>query len=116
MTDIDEGFDPDDYDDPEPRLPRGYLSLDTDLVCQQFSKGEITLEEGKYMTPYTVGTILVDETDGARKRPSSGAIAGVFSRWEDAGYAEFRREPFAFLDFTAKGKEAGSWNQFQDMN
>lgn len=104
-----------EYEDPEPRLPRGYLALDADLICKAFDNGEITLSEGKYMTPYMVGTLLIEETDGARKRPSSGAISAVFKRWEKAGYAEFRQNPYAFTKLTMQGKLMGSWKVFQEV-
>lgn len=102
-----------EYDDPEPRLPRGYLELDVDLICQEYEAGEHKLPEGKFLTPYRVGTLLIAETDGERKRPSTGAISAVFDRWEDEGYAEFRREPYAFLRFTTLGRLSGSWQGFR---
>lgn len=108
MTDINE------YNsDPDPRLPRGYLELDVDHICREYIAGKHTLKEGKFLTPHMVGTLLIAETDGERKRPSSGAIAAVFERWLDLGYAEFRREPFAFIRYTNLGLVSGSWQGFQ---
>lgn len=103
----DDGFDPDDYEDPEPRLPKGYLALDVYNICKQFSAGELTMEEGKYVTPYYVSKIIMEDNDGRSKKPSTGAISAVFRRWEEWGFAVFRKTPFAFTDFTEKGKELG---------
>lgn len=101
-----EGFDPDDYEDPEPRRGRGFLATDVNIVCKNFVRGEFTLKEGQFLTPYFVGRIL-KEQDDLDKRPSSGAITKVFHSWEDMGYAIFRSNPFAFLNFTPEGKDLG---------
>lgn len=107
-------FDPDDYEDPEPRLPRGYLALDVDNICKDFAAGRITLPEGKYMTAWQIGTELIKETDGERKRPSPGAIDAVLKKWEKAGYAKVRHNPCAFVSFTDAGRLMGSWNIYQE--
>jgi len=100
-------FNPDDFQDPDPRLPRGYLTLDIYNVCIQFDKGELTLDEGRYMTSYVMQKILIEDNPGRPKPPSTGAIAANFHRWDAWGFAEFRRNPFAFVKFTDKGKELG---------
>ena len=105
--------DEEEYDDPDPRLPRGYLETDVDLALRDFVAGEYNLPEGKFLTPYRVGTRLIDETNGDRKRPSTGAISAIFDRMSDAGYIECRREPYAFVKFTDLGHLSGSWQGFQ---
>lgn len=99
-------FDPDDYDDPEPRRGRGFLATDVNIVCKEFVAGEFDLAEGKFLTPYVVARII-KEQDDLEKLPSSGAINRTFRQWEQWGYATFRSNPFAFLDFTPEGKERG---------
>ena len=102
-----------EYEDPEPRLPRGYLALDVDIALREYVEGKHPIPEGKYLTPYRVGTILINDTDGAWKRPSTGAISAVFDKFSDAGYIECRREPHAFVGFTPLGRLSGSWDGFQ---
>lgn len=102
-----------EFDDPDPRLPRGYLETDVDIALREYTAGDHKLPEGKYLTPYRVGTILVNDTDGERKRPSTGAISAIYDRMVDAGYIECRREPYAFIKFTDLGRLAGSWRGFQ---
>lgn len=105
----DEGFDP-EFDPDEQVKPdrkeRGFLSGDVYIVCKEFVAGEFTLEEGKFLTPWVVATIIMEQ-DGLDKRPASGAIAAAFHRWEEWGFATFRVEPFAFVDFTEEGRELG---------
>lgn len=107
--------DEEEYEDPEPRLPRGYLELDVDLICQEYERGEHKLPEGKFLTPHMVGTLLIADANGERKRPSSGAIAAVFKRWQDAGYAEFRQNPYAFTGRTMTGKLMGTWKVYREV-
>lgn len=102
-----EGFDPDDYEDPPDRRPRGYLQNDVNNVCREYVAGEFTLAEGVFLTPYVVGTIIIENNNNEIKRPSPGAIAAIFKRWQDWGYATFRIEPFAFVDFTDKARALG---------
>lgn len=106
MTNIDENddFDPDDYDDPEPRRGRGFLATDVSIICKAYVNGEYTLKEGKFMSPYMVAKLL-KERDGLEKQPSSGAIHKIFHHWEDIGYATFRQTPYAFVDFTPEGRD-----------
>lgn len=110
MTDAEQDH---EYLDPEPRLPRGYLETDVDIALREYAAGEHKLPEGKYLTPYRVGTILIADTDGERKRPSTGAISAVFDRMVDAGYIECRREPYAFTKFSDLGRLSGSWLNYQ---
>ena len=101
-----------EYIDPDPRLPRGYLISDVDRVCRDFHNKILTLPEGKYLTAWEVGTFLIAETDGCRKRPSVGAITNVFKRFEKAGYATFRKTPRAFMSLTPQAILMPSWNIF----
>lgn len=117
MSDLpidDDAFDPDMYDDPEPRRGRGFLATDVNITLKEWLAGEFSLQEGKFMTPYIVARII-KEKDGLEKMPSSGAITRIFHTWEDWGYAEFRQTPFAFIDFTPEGKELGL-QAFTDRN
>lgn len=102
-----------ELEDPDPRLPRGYLETDVDIALREYADGKHALPEGKFLTPYRVGTILIEDTDGERKRPSSGAISAIFDRFSDAGYIECRREPYAFVKFTDLGRLTGSWMNYQ---
>lgn len=105
MIDTD-NFDPDDYDDPEPRRPRGYLALDVNNVLREFIASGSTLPEGEFLTPWKVAR-MIKEDHQIDKAPSSGAVDAVFKRWDKIGYASFRQVPFAFLDFTSRGQELG---------
>lgn len=98
-----------EYDDPEPRLPRGYLESDVDRVCRAYDSNQITLPEGKYMTPYQIGSELIAETDGGRKRPSTGAISNILKKWEQAGYCELRTNPNAFVSLSMPARLMPSW-------
>jgi hypothetical protein len=100
---IEPDFDPDDYEDPEPRRGRGFLATDVNIACREFTQGEYVLPEGKFLTPYIIAKII-KEKDGLDKMPSSGAITKIFKQWEEWGYATFRSNPFAFIDFTEIGK------------
>ena len=102
-----EGFDPDDYEDPPARLPRGYLALVVYNICVQYAARELTLDEGKFLTPYIVKKIIMDEQPGKLRPPSTGAIAAVFDRWREWDFATFRKNPYAFVAFTDKGKRLG---------
>lgn len=99
-----DSFDPEDL--PNPRRSPGLLSLDIDLICRDYVKGEISLPEGKYMTPYYLGKIL-KETDGLEQQPSTGAVAAILKRWEEQGYAVCRRNPHAFVSYTDLGHQLG---------
>lgn len=99
-------FNPDDYDDPEPRRPKGYLALDVYNVCKEWLAGEYTLPEGKYMTPYIVSK-LIKQSHEIDKAPSSGAVDAVFKRWMKTNFATFREVPFAFTGFSEEGTALG---------
>jgi hypothetical protein len=71
-----------------------------------YVSGEFTIEEGKFLTPFIVGRLL-KEIDVLETAPSSGAIAAIFNKWKASGYAEFRRNPFAFVDFSEEGRSLG---------
>lgn len=103
---IDPDFDPDLYDDPEPRRGRGFLATDINILCKSYVDGDISLDEGKFLTPYTAAKIL-QQQDGLEKPPSSGAVSRCFKQWEEWGYATFRSNPFAFVNFTSEGRERG---------
>lgn len=68
--------------------------------------GEVQVSEGTFMTPYHVGK-LMKEVGEELQAPSTGAVYNVFQKWEDIGYAVFRKEPYAFVDFSPLGRELG---------
>lgn len=88
------------------RRPRGWLAQDVKLVCDKIITGEITLAEGQEATPHRVAR-LVKEMDGLDKAPSTGAVAAVFKRWEEYGFASFKQGPYAFADYTDEGRNVG---------
>lgn len=90
----------------EGRRPRGWLEHDVKQVCDKFVTGEIKLEGDPPLTPHRVSR-LVKEFDGLDEAPSSGAVAAVFDRWEDIGFAIFSKNPRAFTDYTEEGQTRG---------
>lgn len=107
MTDIEtDEFDPEDYNDPEPRRPKGYLALDVNNVLREFLDSDSKLPEGQYLTPWIVSR-MIKESHEIDKKPSSGAVDAVFKRWKKIGYATFREVPFAFVAFTEEALALG---------
>lgn len=90
--------------------PKGFLYSDIDRVLKGITTGEIQVVEGDmpYYTPYHIARLLravdgLESTEG----PSAGAVAAVFKKMEDSGYATFRRLPYAFLEFTDHARNLG---------
>lgn len=94
------------------RRPRGWLANDVKVICDKFITGEIALEDGQALTPHRVAR-LVKEHDGLDEAPSTGAVAAVFKRWGDFGFATFSDKPFAFLDYTEEGRSVGLQGMIQ---
>lgn len=88
------------------RRPRGWLANDVKRVCDKLITGEIQLPEGQSATPHRVA-ILVKDMEGLDKAPSTGAVAAVFKRWEDYGFATFKSGPYSFDDYTDQGRTLG---------
>jgi hypothetical protein len=88
------------------RRPRGWLAQDVKQVLDKCITGELSLEEGKALTPHRVAR-LVQVMDGLDKAPSTGAVAAVFKRWEEYGFATFSEKPYAFIDYTDQGRSVG---------
>lgn len=88
------------------RRPRGWLETDVKQVCDKFITGEVALEEGQHLTPHRVSR-LVKELEGLDEAPSTGAVAAVFDRWKEIGFAVISDKPVAFVDYTEDGKSLG---------
>lgn len=100
-------FNPEDFTDPERRLPKGYLGLDVFNICKRYLAGEFKMSEGYYLTPHYVAKFIMADNPGSTKKVSTGAIAAIFDRWEEWNFALIRQNPIAFEDFTAHGREVG---------
>lgn len=105
------------YDEPEEeplddsiksRRPRGWLAMDINRVIIMWTTGEAQLKQYALMTPYNAAKLL-REIDGLDKSdtPSSGAVADVFKKWEEMGYALCAQNPYCFIDYTDLGREIG---------
>jgi hypothetical protein len=88
------------------RRPRGWLETDVKVFTDKFANGEITLEEGQYLTPHRLSR-LVKEHEALEKAPSTGAVAAVLKRWVDLGFIEVNTKPFSFKGYTDAAKEHG---------
>lgn len=86
--------------------PRGWLSDAVKEVCDDFISGKISLPEGKTLTPHYVATFVATQ-EKLDAPPSTGAVSAVFKRWDEYGFALFHKKPFAFKDYSAKGKKVG---------
>ena len=86
--------------------PRGWLELDVKSITDRFVTGEITLPEGQHMTPHRVAQ-LVKDLESLDEPPSSGAVAAVFKRWDELGFAQIGTKPVAFIDYTDEGRSVG---------
>lgn len=88
------------------RRPRGWLETDVKTFTDKFANGEITLEEGQFLTPHRLSR-LVKEHEALDKAPSTGAVAAVLKRWVDLGFIEVNPKPFSFKAYTEVAKEKG---------
>lgn len=88
------------------RAPRTDLEPDVKKITDKFVNGKVKVEEGKFLTPHLVAT-LIQKARGADKPPSTGAVQSVFARWEKIGFAVVNPKPFAFLDYTDAGRSKG---------
>jgi hypothetical protein len=86
---------------PTGRAARGELETWVNTVCG------IWLVE-KYKWPCT--PLYISETiakDEGIKPPSTGAIAAVFTKWSDLGFADIQRKPLRFVSYTEAGLRLG---------
>jgi hypothetical protein len=90
----------------EGRRPKGWLNDDVKRVCDAVLTGEIEMEGNKPLTPYRCAE-LIKKMDSLDTAPSIGAVAAVFKRWEQYGYATFQKKPYAFVDYTDKARAIG---------
>lgn len=99
-------FDDDDIEEQPDRRPRGWLAADIKSVCDLYITGELKIKDDKPLTPYRCA-LAVKEVDGLDEAPSVGAVSAVFKRWDNMGFATFRTDPFAFVEYTEEGKQLG---------
>lgn len=88
------------------RRPRGWLESDVKRITDAYITGELKTETGDLLTPYRVSQ-FIKKLESLEKGPSTGAIAAVFERWKDIGFAEISDKPLAFVDYTDVGRELG---------
>ena len=74
---------------------RGQLESEVLRVCQQFTRGQIEVED---LTPKLIA-LEIDEVEP----PSVGAIGAVFDRWVKIGFANCETKPVRFISFTVDG-------------
>lgn len=74
---------------------RGQLESEVLRVCQQFTRGQIEVED---LTPKIIA-LEIDEIEP----PSVGAIGAVFDRWTKIGFANCETKPVRFVSFTVDG-------------
>lgn len=90
---------------PVERRPRGWLESDVKRLLERVRSGEIATPDGG-LTPHRVAALLA-EVEGLDSKPSTGAVAAIFDRWEKIGAAVFASGPRRFEDFTDAAKAAG---------
>lgn len=86
-----------------PRRPRTELEPRVKEVCDAYVAGGFTLEDDAALTPHRIARRL--STDDVKV--STGAVAGVLSRWDTYGFARVSEKPLAFVDYTDAGREQG---------
>jgi hypothetical protein len=74
-------------------------------ICQAYLAGKLKVDGDKPLTPHRVAKLVAARTGG--EAPSTGAVAAVFDRWAEYGFALFSDKPKAFKKFTAKGEKDG---------
>jgi hypothetical protein len=101
--------DPDTKGEKRSRAAPTDLQGDMKRVTDQFVQGNAELLarlDGKPLTPSRVAA-EVQLLRGSEKAPSTGAVAAAFKRWEDYGFATFGSKPYAFADYTDRGRSIG---------
>lgn len=79
---------------------------DVKHVCDLWVTGELQIKDNAPLTPHRAA-VAVKEIDGLEEAPSAGAVAAVFKRWNNLGFATFQSAPFAFTGYTEEGQLLG---------
>lgn len=91
--------------DASARRGRGELEGLVQDVTDAFEDGKVELPDGKTLTPQRIATIIGEKK--GEDKPSSGAVAAILKRWDEAGYALTHPKPYAFKSVSARGKKQG---------
>lgn len=89
---------------PKPLHGSGWLAEAVDRVCAAVMAGD--LKPVRSLTPSTIAKLVQNHCQ-LDAPPSAGAVAAVFARWEEYGYARFARDPFRFVGLTPEGEQLG---------
>ncbi len=87
--------------------PRGWLAEAVLKVCTNYQAGKVKIEGDKPLTPHRVANLIGPRAELGGGIPSTGAVAAVFDRWNEFGFALFSDKPKAFKKLTAKGEKEG---------
>lgn len=103
----DNGKTTDKRTDAEARRGRGELEAQVKEITDAYEAdpSKVDLPEGKTLTPHMVAKLIADKT--GEDAPSSGAVAAIFKRWDEYGYALTHDKPLAFKKVSAAGKKQG---------
>ena len=88
------------------RAPRTDLEADIKSVCDEFVLGNVTLGDGKLLTPHAIAQIVMAKRNDGTK-VSGGAVAAALSRWAEVGFVTLNPKPVAFVDYTDAGRTEG---------
>jgi hypothetical protein len=83
------------------RLGRGELEKRVLEVVNDIEAGKVKVDGPA--TPHRVAGIIGESGD----KPSAGAVAAIFGRWDNIGFALFTEKPLAFKRVSAAGKKQG---------
>ena len=88
------------------RAPRTALESDIKLVCDAYVLGDLTVPEGKFLTPHVIAAAVM-RTRNDDTKVSGGAVAACLARWVEIGYIVANPKPVAFIDYTDAGRNEG---------
>jgi hypothetical protein len=74
-------------------------------VAEAYEAGKVTIPDDKPLTPQRVATIIGEKA--GEDKPSPGAVAAIFDRWAEVGFALFTEKPKAFKRKSAAGNKQG---------
>lgn len=100
----------DEYTETAPektRRGRGNLEADVKAICDKFVTGEIALEANEYLTPHRIAKKIVEVMEPDSNAPSTGAVSAVLKRFEKYGFIACHSRPYAFADYTDRGRTDG---------
>lgn len=89
------------------RRGRGNLEADVKAICDKFVTGEIVLEPGDSLTPHRIAKKIVEVMEPDSNVPSTGAVSAVLKRFEKYGFITCQASPYAFSDYTDRGRTEG---------